>query len=138
MRRVFVDTAHYVALLNTDDANHTKAFHIAQELIARRDVRFVTTDGVLVETLTYASRRGRYSRDRCAALVDLLRRDTRTAVLDSTRELFDRALDLYRRRPDKTYSMTDCMSMVVYEDERIGEVLTADKDFEQEGLTILL
>lgn len=34
--------------------------------------------------------------------------------------------------------MTDCMSMAICRAEDIIEVLTADRDFQQEGFTILL
>jgi predicted nucleic acid-binding protein len=34
--------------------------------------------------------------------------------------------------------MVDCMSMVLCRERGIREVLTADRDFEQEGFTILL
>jgi predicted nucleic acid-binding protein len=46
-------------------------------------------------------------------------------------------LDRYERRPDKSYSLTDCISMVVMEEEGINEVLSNDHHFEQEGFTIL-
>jgi predicted nucleic acid-binding protein len=52
--------------------------------------------------------------------------------------LFDRSLDLYARRPDKSYSMVDCISMVVCRDLEIADVLTDDRDFEQEGFVALL
>jgi len=34
--------------------------------------------------------------------------------------------------------MCDCMSMVVCAERGITDVLSADRDFEQEGLTLLL
>lgn len=52
--------------------------------------------------------------------------------------LFDAGLALYRKRLDKAYSMTDCMSFVVCRTQRIREILTSDHDFEQEGFAILL
>jgi predicted nucleic acid-binding protein len=58
-------------------------------------------------------------------------------VRQSTR-LFEAAFSLYKERMDKSYSMVDCISMVVCKTQRITDVLTADHDFEQEGFTILL
>jgi predicted nucleic acid-binding protein len=51
---------------------------------------------------------------------------------------FLRGLDRYARRPDKSYSLVDCISMVVMEEEGITEALTNDHHFEQEGFTILI
>jgi predicted nucleic acid-binding protein len=52
--------------------------------------------------------------------------------------LFISGLTLYEARLDKSYSLTDCVSMVVMQQEEIQEVLTHDKHFAQEGFTILL
>jgi predicted nucleic acid-binding protein len=50
----------------------------------------------------------------------------------------DRGLDLYERRGDKAYSLTDCMSMEICRERRIKRVLTHDHHFTQEGFEILL
>jgi len=71
-------------------------------------------------------------------MVDEVRADRRYSITRQTPQLFDEALDLYRRRPDKGYSLTDCMSMVVCRRQRVSEVLTHDRHFEQEGFTVLL
>jgi len=47
-------------------------------------------------------------------------------------------LELYDSRPDKAYSLTDCVSMELMRSLRIREVLTHDRHFEQEGFQILL
>ena len=50
---------------------------------------------------------------------------------------FARALDLYEARPDKEYSLVDCMSMVVMRERGITHVLTNDHHFRQEGFTVV-
>jgi predicted nucleic acid-binding protein len=47
------------------------------------------------------------------------------------------ALTLYESRPDKEYSLTDCISMQTMRRARLTEVLTNDHHFTQEGFTIL-
>lgn len=59
-------------------------------------------------------------------------------VLTVGQDLFGSVVDLFSRRLDKQYSMVECMSMVVCEQRSITEVLTADHDFEQEGLIALM
>jgi predicted nucleic acid-binding protein len=46
-------------------------------------------------------------------------------------------IELYASRLDKGYSLTDCISMMVMKQMGIYEILTHDKHFTQEGLTIL-
>jgi predicted nucleic acid-binding protein len=58
-------------------------------------------------------------------------------VVPQNRERFIAALDLYEQRPDKEYSLTDCISMQVMKAMGITEVLTHDRHFVQEGFIIL-
>jgi len=46
-------------------------------------------------------------------------------------------LALYRNRPDKGYSMIDCISMQTMRREGLTDVLTNDRHFEQEGFRAL-
>ena len=48
------------------------------------------------------------------------------------------AVAMYEKRPDKGYSLTDCISMIVMRDQGITEILTHDNHFEQEGFVVLL
>ena len=41
-------------------------------------------------------------------------------------------------RHDKDWSLTDCISFVVMEDQRITDALTGDRHFEQAGFKALL
>ena len=132
---VFVDAVHYIALMVDSDDLHDRALSTANGLT---DVEFVTSDLILVEVLAYAARRGAHAREQAVALVDRLRSDPRTTVLPQTREMFDAGLALYRRRLDKGYSLTDCMSMAVCREMEIEDVLTHDVHFAQEGFGMLL
>ena len=46
-------------------------------------------------------------------------------------------MNLYEARPDKGYSLTDCISMQTMRKEGISEALTDDRHFEQEGFRAL-
>jgi predicted nucleic acid-binding protein len=61
-----------------------------------------------------------------------------TEVVSQSTSLWIAGLELYESHMDKTYSMTDCISMVVCRRRRIRQVLTADRDFERGGFEILL
>ena len=58
-------------------------------------------------------------------------------VIPQSRESFLAGLELYRARPDKGYSLTDCISMHTMRQHGITEVLTNDRHFEQEGFRVL-
>jgi len=44
----------------------------------------------------------------------------------------------YRTRPDKDWSLTDCLSFVVMEQRHLTEALTTDSHFEQAGLKAMM
>jgi predicted nucleic acid-binding protein len=58
-------------------------------------------------------------------------------VIPQSRGSFLAGLDLYIQRPDKGYSLTDCISMQTMRREGLTEVLTKDRHFEQEGFRVL-
>ena len=58
-------------------------------------------------------------------------------VVPQGRESFLAGLELYRARPDKGYSLVDCISMYTMRQEGITEALTNDRHFEQEGFRAL-
>ncbi|MGA2769621.1 MAG: PIN domain-containing protein [Bryobacteraceae bacterium] len=52
--------------------------------------------------------------------------------------LIDSAVELYRTRPDKSWSLTDCLSLVVMERRQLTEALTTDRHFEQAGMKVMM
>jgi predicted nucleic acid-binding protein len=52
--------------------------------------------------------------------------------------LFDQGFELYARRLDKDWSLTDCISFVVMREHGLTHALTGDHHFEQAGFRILL
>jgi predicted nucleic acid-binding protein len=59
-------------------------------------------------------------------------------VVSQSRDSFLAGLALYERRPDKRYSLVDCISMNVMRQRDIQEILTSDRHFSQEGFVRLL
>ncbi len=59
-------------------------------------------------------------------------------VLPQTHQSFLDGIALYKSRPDKGYSQTNCISMEAMRQEDITEILTHDGHFTQERFTILL
>jgi predicted nucleic acid-binding protein len=64
--------------------------------------------------------------------------DRATTIIPASRELHREGLNLYARRRDKEWPLTDCTSFIIMEDEGIREALTGDRHFEQAGYIALL
>jgi predicted nucleic acid-binding protein len=71
-------------------------------------------------------------------LVSHLRSHSNVRIIPASRDLLDRGLELFSRRADKAWSLTDCISFVVMQDEDVTDALTTDRHFEQAGFTALL
>jgi predicted nucleic acid-binding protein len=52
--------------------------------------------------------------------------------------LLDRGIELFSHRADKAWSLTDCTSFAVMQEEELTDALTTDHHFEQAGFTALL
>ena len=71
-------------------------------------------------------------------LLEQLSSDPSMTIVPATDELFNRGVNLYARRPDKAWSLTDCISFVVMREYGLTEALTGDRHFEQAGFRALL
>lgn len=130
---VFVDTFYLIALLSEDDPAHHNAVAWAE---AAAGVRLLTTAWVLTEFADAFSRG-----DNRRLAVDFLRSVNQRDdfdVVPFSQSLFDDGLTLYESRPDKDWSLTDCVSFVVMQREGVTEALTGDRHFTQAGFRALL
>ena len=134
MRRLFADAFYWIALLHAGDQWHRQVIALTAMLGAHH---LYTTDAVFDEFLATYSAAAAYLRQRAAATVRRLLASPEVTVIHQTRELFLEGLTLYEARPDKEYSLTDCISMQVMRRESLTEVLTNDRHFTQEGFHIL-
>lgn len=132
MTKYFADAWYFIARIARGDAHHAAARRLAARLPT---ATLLTHDAVLFEVLAYFSDEGPATRGAAAAVVrDLL---ATAEVVQSSRALFLRALTRYEQRPDKEYSLVDCMSMVVMEERGIRHVLTNDHHFAQAGFVVV-
>ncbi len=134
MRIVFVDTFYWVALANPRDDWHARVKDFSQSL---EQTRFITTDEILVEFLALLRNLGPEMRRAAVRLARGVLQDPNTRVIPQTRTSFLSGLALYEARPDKEYSLTDCISMQTMREQGLTEVLTNDRHFNQEGFTLL-
>jgi predicted nucleic acid-binding protein len=69
---------------------------------------------------------------------DVIRHRNDFHVVSFIEAEFPAALDLFRRRSDKNWSLTDCSSFLIMQKMAISEALTYDLHFEQAGFRALL
>jgi hypothetical protein len=96
----------------------------------------ITTTWILLE-LGDAFRKRR-DRETFAKIVQDLNDDPDTTIVAAEQRLFEQALNLFRSRPDKAWSLTDCTSFAVMQERSLTDALTQDHHFEQAGFVALL
>jgi predicted nucleic acid-binding protein len=132
MRAVFADTYYFLALLNPSDAAHSRAAAFTRNYRER----MVTTFWVLTELADALARPG--SRSVAGRFIEALPQNRAMQIMSADSEMFNAGLALYLARPDKGWSLTDCVSFVVMQREGIHEALTGDHHFVQAGFVALL
>ncbi|MEE9295888.1 MAG: PIN domain-containing protein [Phycisphaerae bacterium] len=134
--KVFVDTVALLALANLDDGLHELCSTIWRERLSAGSSSMVTSDWVLSEFLSGASRQP--LRKAACRMVERLCRSSRVTIVPASRDQWMRAFDLYKGRPDKEWSLVDCVSILICKDQGVREVLTSDRHLMQAGLSALL
>jgi predicted nucleic acid-binding protein len=135
VKRLFADTVYWIALTNSFDQYHSKAVEVSSAL---GNCRLFTTDAVLTEFLNALADKGSIVRAAAIKMVEAVMKNSQVTVVPQSRRTFSRSLALYKARPDKGYSLTDCGSMLLMRENRLSEALTTDRHFEQEGFVALL
>lgn len=100
--------------------------------------RLVTTESVLIEALNFLCNHGPLLRKIVSSFVRDVLENVEFEVLSNTETTLLDGLELYESRPDKGYSLTDCISMNVCREIGIDQILTSDKHFTREGFAVLL
>ena len=133
MSAVFADTFYWIALINPGDryAHEVQRF---DDLLSGGNV--YTTEEVLIEVLTFFAA-DTWLRIRAVETVREILSDRAVHIIPQSHESFLSGFDLYAARPDKGYSLTDCISMQTLRREGLTQALTNDRHFEQEGFRAL-
>lgn len=132
MSVVFADTFYFIALLSKQDEHHDKAVAWTKTYTGK----LLTTEWVLLEladSLASSKRRLVFGETRRRLLAD-----KNYGVVALGMPQHERGIEMYESRPDKEWSLTDCVSFVTMKEEGIREALTGDHHFEQAGFVALL
>jgi len=132
VKAVFADTYFFQAAINPSDRGHEAAVRWSNQYHGS----LVTT--VWVPTEVADALAGLRYRHAFGRFYDALRVDARITVIPCDQSLWERGLRLFFDRPDKEWSLTDCISFTIMRDHKIVHALTADRHFSQAGFTVLL
>jgi predicted nucleic acid-binding protein len=134
-RTLFVDAVFWIALTRQTEQFHQRCLD-RRDWFQRNQVRLITTEAVLWEWLNMLAKpptrelaAGGYRRCHEGDLVE---------VVPFLPALVRGASALYQARPDKHWSLTDCLSFVVMQDRGLTDALTTDHHFVQAGYRALL
>jgi hypothetical protein len=132
MKTVFADSFYFFALSNGRDPRHQRAVDFLRDY----NGRLAITEWILTELgdgLCHPANRNSF-----LITLDKLRTNPNVVIFRFSEELFEAGIARFKARPDKEWSLTDCISFVVMEREGIVDALTADRHFEQAGFVALL
>ena len=124
------------ALLSPQDQHHAKALELFPKVEAAAMV-FIT-EAVLLEIGNGLARFN--ARQEAAKFINGCydKTDPNFKVVPLDSELIRRSLDLFSSSSDKRWSLTDCISFVVMEENQIEQAVTSDKHFVQKGFRALM
>src|SRR5437588_2222442 len=118
MRELFADTFYFIALLNPADQYHGAALQATRSI----QRRIVTTIWVLIEVADALSAPA--VRQHTHRFLEGVLADVNTTVIVDVEPWLTRGRLLYGRRPDKEWSLTDCISFGVMAQRGIVDALT--------------
>ncbi len=133
MKRIFVDTAGWMAMADAKDSLHQESLNSRDEWLEQGAV-LVTSNYIVDETLTLI--RMRLGIDAAEKWWALISESPRCNVEWITPERKEKAAHWFFRWRDQSFSFTDCTSFIVMREQGIKDVLTADRHFTTAGFQI--
>lgn len=132
---LFLDTSFSIGLVSPRDQIHEKAVS-RSEKIENLKIPVVTTQAILLEIGNALSKSA--FRQVGIGLLENLANDPDTTIVFLTDEIYNKAFELFRSRPDKEWGLVGCISFVVMRERNIESALTADEHYIQAGFRALL
>lgn len=133
---MFLDTSGLYLTLDSRDSRHQTTTQLFDEA-KRQSKLIITHDGVLSELVALAEARKVARAKTLHYISDLIANPFIRTIWTGELSCMS-ALDLLKRRLDKTYSLCYAISFLLMREHNITEALTTDHHFEQEGLIRLL
>ena len=124
MSDVFADTYYFIALVGPDGVERQRAVAAT----VNRAGRLITTAWIMTGLANFLHRVA--DRPAFLRIYHTLLNDGDVVILEPEPRLFQKGIALYENRPDKEWSLTDCISFIAMEEMGIDDALTGDHHFE--------
>ncbi len=131
MKRIFVDTGAWYALIDREDPDHS----VVQGALVQCSGRLVTSNFVFDETVTLL--RYRLGWSAAHTFGEKLRAGTVASLAEVTKKDQTRAWAVFTRYRDKSFSFTDCTSFSLMERLGVDTAIAIDGDFRAYGMHCL-
>jgi predicted nucleic acid-binding protein len=127
--RIFIDTSAFLALEDESDQYPEAALQFREQVLRKKRYEVIATSYILDETLTLI----RFKMGIKASIVfsKKIRKSKVITIMQVSREIEEKALDIFEKYDDKDFSFTDCVSFVVMWEMGIIEVFAFDEHFNQ-------
>ena len=129
--RIFIDTSAFLALEDESDQHHKAALQFREQVLRKKRCEVITTSYILDETLTLT--RFRIGVKASIDFSKKIRKSEVVKIVQVSREIEEKALDIFEGYEDKNFSFTDCVSFVVMREQGIKEAFAFDQHFDQMG-----
>jgi uncharacterized protein len=137
MSTMLVDTSGWGNLIDPTQPFHAKAASLYR--LARQEKhRIITTNYIISEVVALLTSPLRIPKSQIIAFMQSLKSSPYVEILHINPETDAQAWQLLTNRADKAWSLVDCSSFVIMQQEKITEALTNDHHFEQAGFVRLL
>lgn len=134
MEMLILDAGYLIAVEAADDQNHKAAFSYWQKLI-QTPPNIITTTYIFDEIITFFNNRNRHAK--AVEIGNNLLQSELIEMIQVDENLFGLGWNYFQKYADKRYSLTDCISFVVMEQNNLDTALSFDKHFTQAGFVKL-
>jgi uncharacterized protein len=137
MTSLLIDTSGWGNLIDP-----TQPFHQQTAILYRaarqQKHRILTTNYIITEVIALLTSPLRIPRPQIIAFIQSLRDSPYIEILHIDSETDAQSWQLLASRQDKAWSLVDCSSFVIMQQNKITQALTNDHHFEQAGFIRLL
>lgn len=137
MPNIFADTSGWGNLIDKKQPNHSLAADIYRNT-RQQNRKVITTNYIIAELTALLASPLRLPKVTAIEFIQSLRLSPYVQILHIDEELDRQAWELFACRTDKGWSLVDCSSFVIMQQQGLTEALTTDHHFEQAGFIRLL
>lgn len=132
MNKIFVDSGAWYAYMDQNDSDHAHVLTFLKDFTGE----LITSNYVFDETITLAQ--SHLGHNKATQIGRIIREARDISIVWVTPADEELAWQLFLKRRDKTYSLTDCTSFVLMRRLKIGHCLSTDEHFRQEGFSVVI